>query len=262
MNGWNSNNSELREKIASYRKSDIISINETHLRDDEKINISCTSGYKWVGHNRSKQHIRARKGFGGVGLFVKLSVYENYRVTVEFNEYDDMIGVQFVNKNTDYCFIVYSIYLPPENSTVYNNAPEFFNRLLLDLYKRVDADAIYFAGDLNAKLGELKDYSDIDKVSPRKVLYKTVNNHRKALREFLLESKCCVLNSRVTPENDNYTFVSTRGTSIVDYIISPHDCVKQVQSCHVDLCADIVSELRLEQLLSDRCKTPDHTLFS
>ncbi len=27
--------------------------------------------YIWIGHNRKSSHVRARKGYGGVGLFVK-----------------------------------------------------------------------------------------------------------------------------------------------------------------------------------------------
>ena len=124
---------------------------------------------------------------------------------------------------------------------VYNNSPEFFNRLLLEIYKRVDADAIYFAGDVNARLGGLCDYVDIDGISERVVLDDTVNNHGKAFREFLLESKCCVTNSRITTENDNFTFASTRGRSVVDYVITPHDCLNQVKECHVDLCSNIIN---------------------
>ncbi len=145
---------------------------------------------------------------------------------------------------------------------MYNNAPEFLNRLLLEVYKQVDADAIYFAGDLNAKLGSLKDYTDIDNVSARVVLDKTENNHGKALREFLLDAKCCVVNSRVTPQYDNYTFVSTRGTSVVDYFISPHDCLNQIQSCYVDLCSDIITDLDAAHLVSDICRVPDHSLLT
>ena len=70
--------------------------------------------------------IWARKSFGGVGIFVKHEMYERYTVLIEFKDFDDMLGVLFRDKNTNYCFMVYSLYLPPEMSTVYNNAPEFF----------------------------------------------------------------------------------------------------------------------------------------
>ena len=245
--------------MVTFRDSDVISLNETHLIGDKKLDIE---GYVWEGHNRSKQHARARKGFGGVGIFVKDTMYENYTVSIEYKDYDDMLGVLFTNKNTGYCFMVYSLYLPPETSTVYNNAPEFFDRILLEVYKCIDVDAIYFVGDLNAKLGGLKDYTDIDPIAPRKVIDAAENNHGKAFREFLIESKCCTVNGRITSEFDNYTFVSTRGTSIVDYFFVPHDCLNDIDECKVDLCSEIISILGIESMISDNCKPPDHSLLT
>ncbi len=259
MNGWTENNEILRGKLVTYRNSDIISLNETHLKDDKKIELG---GYKWEGHNRSKQHIRARKGYGGVGIFVKNSVYENYMVSVEYRDYDDMLGVLYTNKSTNYSFMVYSLYLPPETSTVFNNAPEFFDRILLEVYKRSNVDAIYFMGDFNAKLGGMKDYTDIDNLVPRKVIDHTENNHGKALKEFLIDAKCCAVNGRVTNELDNYTFVSTRGTSVVDYFITPHDCLNDIVECRIDLCSAIIEDLGIESLISDVSKPPDHSLLS
>ncbi len=81
-------------------------------------------------------------------------------------------------------------------------------------------------------------------------------------KEFLLDSKCCIINGRITPEYDNPTFVSTRGTSVVDYIVTPHDCIKQVTKCTVDLCSDIMTELGIENMISDMCKAPDHSLVT
>ncbi len=259
VNSWNDKNGELRKHIATFRGADILSLNETHLRDKLEIELD---GYKWLGHNRVKQHARAKRAFGGVGLFIKHSVFEDYVITEEFNDFDDMFGVLFVNKHTDYKFIVYSLYLPPEKSNVYNDAPDFFNKLLLEVYKHVEIDAIYFAGDINAKIGELRDFSDIDNVPGRTVLDPTTNNHGKALHEFLLDAKCCLVNSRITPENDNFTFISTRGRSVVDYFFTPHECLKQIECCYVDTCSDIISALGIESLLSDECKAPDHSLLS
>ena len=33
----------------------------------------------------------------------------------------------------------------------------------------------------------------------------------------------CILNGRVTPDKNDLTFVSKRGSSVVDYIITPHE---------------------------------------
>ncbi len=249
----------MRKRIGTFRGADILSINETHLKSNEKISLP---GYRWLGHNRRKQHVRATRAFGGVGFFIKESVFDNYIVSEEFDSFDDMFGVLFVNKHTDYKFIVYSLYLPPENSNVYNDAPDFFNKLLLEAYRHVELDAIYFVGDINAKIGDLNDYVDIDNVPQRSVLDTTTNNHGKALQEFLLDAKCCLVNGRITRENDNFTFISTRGRSIVDYFFTPHECLRQIECFYVDTCSDIISQLGIESLLSDSCKAPDHSLVT
>ena len=113
-----------------------------------------------------------------------------------------------------------------------------------------------------SKLGGLKDYSDVDDVTPRAVFDLTENNHGKALCEFLVDSKCCVLGGRITPQYDNYTYVSTRGTSVVDHFITAHDCVNNVTECRVDLCSDIIKDLGIESMISDTCKVPDHSLLT
>ncbi len=63
------------------------------------------------------QHVRARKAFGGVGLFVKIWVYQVYSITENFKLYDDMLGVMFSHKATEYKFLVYNVYLPSEGSS-------------------------------------------------------------------------------------------------------------------------------------------------
>ncbi len=243
----------------TYRNGDILAVNETHLKSGENLEIE---GYRWLGHNRAKQHVRAKKAYGGVGMFIKDWLFDQYLISEEYNMYDDMYGVLFQNKHTDFNFMVYSIYLPPENSPVYNDAPDFFNKVLLEVYKNIELDAIYFVGDINARVGGLKDYTELDSIAPRVPLDDTINNHGKAFCEFLTDSKCCVINGRVTPENDNYTYISSRGKSVVDYFFTTHDNVKNISHCFVDTCSDVISHLGLQTSISDVCKAPDHSLLS
>ncbi len=53
--------------------ADIICVNETHLAETEELVLE---GYRWFGHNRSKQYIRAPKASGGVGIFVSTSLLD------------------------------------------------------------------------------------------------------------------------------------------------------------------------------------------
>lgn len=47
------------------------------------------------------------------------------------------------------------------------------------------------------------------------------------LIEFLKDSKCCILNGRLSPQNDHFTSVSTKGKAVVDYIVTPRDCLNR-----------------------------------
>ena len=52
---------------------------------------------------------------------------------------------------------------------------------------------------------------EVDKIEPRICIDNSTNKHGSVFHDFLLDAKCCVINGRVCPANDNYTFVSTRG---------------------------------------------------
>ena len=71
---------------------------------------------------------------------------------------------------------------------------------------------------------------DIDAVDKRAVLDSTKNQHGQCLIDFLLESRLCIVNGRVNKENDNYTCISAKGKSVVDYIIVPHNDIKHCTS--------------------------------
>ncbi len=52
---------------------------------------------------------------------------------------------------------------------------------------------------------------------------------------FLLEGNMCVLNRRVTPQFDNFTIASVKGSAIVDYIAAPHCSLSIYKSFQVHL---------------------------
>ena len=66
----------------------------------------------------------------------------------------------------------------------------------------------------------------------------------------------------LTQKNDNVTFSSARGKSLVDYFITPHDCLHFCQSFKVDLTTGLLEKYDAYQLLSNRCKAPAHSLLT
>lgn len=78
-------------------------------------------------------------------------------------------------------------------------------------------------GDLNGRIGDKQDFNpliDEGDIPKRCVIDNNVNRYGDYLLEFL--SKTCVLNRRYDQSKDNYTSVSPRCRSVVDYIIVPH----------------------------------------
>ena len=134
-----------------------------------------------------------------------------------------MLVAKFTHKHSDYNFVVFSCYLPPERSNWGRDAQGYFAHILAQVYLFSDSDAIFISGDLNARMGSLSDTSgDFDLIPDRLGIDKTTNQHGHDLCEFLIDSKFCVLNGRFDSTQDNFTSISQKGRATVDYICVPH----------------------------------------
>ncbi|VDI73918.1 Hypothetical predicted protein [Mytilus galloprovincialis] len=71
----------------------------------------------------------------------------------------------------------------------------------------------------------------------------------------------CVLNGRYDPVHDDFTCVSGRGKSVVDYICVPHDALKLIESFQVITARSIVENFNLFEFLGERSKVPDHSVI-
>lgn len=107
------------------------------------------------------------------------------------------MGLKYLNRMDDSSFIVFSCYLPPENSTRGRDAQSFFSHLLAHIYLNEDCDAIFLSGDFNSRIGSLSDsLNDIDCIPKTKPMDKSINQHGHEFIDFLIEAKFCVLNGR------------------------------------------------------------------
>lgn len=91
---------------------------------------------------------------------------------------------------------------------------------------------------------------------------KTCNQHGKSFLEFLNDSRCCILNGRFGEESEEYTFYSTRGHSVVDYICLPLDNFTLCQNFQITKCTDLVERYNLYHRLGERSKIPDHNVLT
>ncbi len=129
-----------------------------------------------------------------------------------------MLGLLFKNKLFGFSFIVFNCYLRLISSPYGKNDTPFFNHVMLQLYINNDVDMMFFCGDYNARICHLKDsIEDIDCVPKRHALDEVLYRHRESLVKF------CTLIGRLGVHNDNFTYISDKGKSVVHYIIVPQD---------------------------------------
>lgn len=238
--GWTQNNAKNREAIVLGLKCDIVVLQETHLKNE---NIVVVPGYRCdptFFNNRKEANIRGRKGYGGVAMLFKNEMFDIFNVKLLDKTRDGVIVVRLEHKFTHYTVILIGCYLPPEQSTWGRDAVGFYAHLLNIIYNYSESDAIYICGDFNSRIGNKKDYIDvIDNLSQRNVLDSTVNNHGICLHDFLLDSCYCIVNGRISPEADNFTFLHSRGRSVVDYFL--------VSCENIELCKsfEVISPLQV-----------------
>ena len=136
--------------------------------------------------------------------------------------------------------MLYACYLPPENSVWGHDPNTFYADLLTELCMHNETDAVISCGDFNGRIGNMADVDinvDVD-IANRTSIDRIKHAHGDALIEFVVDSKLAILNGRIDPQNDNFTFVSPRGKSVVDYLIVPQDCLHLVKSFKVDVATD------------------------
>ena len=98
---------------------------------------------------------------------------------------------------------------------------------------------------------------------PRKVIDITrPNTHGDAFIEFLKDIKLCMLNGRFDPQKDNYTSISNRGRSVVDYVLTPHDCFEYCKDFKVESVTSLLDKFKLVDLVGERSRPPDHSVLS
>ena len=196
-------------------------------------------------------------------MLIKLDIFEYFDSKVIDKALDGILSVKFQHKLTDFTFVVMCCYLPPKNSVWGRDSDKFYSHLTNALYTYSDVDSLILCGDFNARISSQSDViSEIDQnVPPRVSIDKTLNSHGVSLLEFLKDNKYCIVNGRISPKNDNYTFISQRGKSVVDYFITSHDGLKFCENFKVFATNDLVDSLQLEGLLGTNCKSPDHSML-
>ena len=171
-----------------------------------------------------------------------------------------ILAIKLTSKHTGYTILLFSCYLPPENSTWGPDAQGFFAHLLSLVYTYSEGDYMLLSGDLNSRIGDLQNIaSDTDFIPTRNIIDKVNNQHGLEFVEFLIETPFCILNGRSI--NDDFTSVSTKGKSVVDYMCVPYDNFIQCTNLKVLQLQTIIDQHDLHGLLGTRTHIPDHAVL-
>jgi len=121
---------------------------------------------------------------------------------------------------------------------------------------------VLLCGDFNARISDKSDFIDsLDSVSKRTHLDTSSNSHGENFIDFLKDSCCYVLNGRFDATNDNYTCISQRGKSVVDYMVCSGSTFSKISDFRVMTMTDVIDGLNLISTISERSKPSDHSVL-
>lgn len=182
----------VRSQCLENADLDIIGIAETHLTGNNFLDMN---GYVWFGHNRTNLHKKAKKGSGGVGIFVKNHILNSFTVSVLDCEDEGILWINFKpkSKNTTHDINICVCYLPPIESTRNIDASGFFDRLMCQIHSYCKDTMFYICGDFNARCSNFEDFiAGVDQIPERSVVDFSSNKYGELLTEFLIDSNCCI----------------------------------------------------------------------
>lgn len=254
LNGWTHGSAELKGLISTYSEPHVICLVETHLKENELINLP---GYRCYHKHRT---IQASRGSGGVCVLVRDGVYGIYSVQRVDCDLDGILCLKFCHSFTGYETVVVCSYLPPCGSEFGRDPESFFGTLLGVNYEFYNVDMIYMSGDLNARIGQLSDVRlEGLELQNRLSCDVVVNSHGRCFLDFLNDSLCCVLNGRLSPPA--YTCHMAAGSSTVDYAFVPCDLIDRVKSFQTINVEEMVNNEGWSKLVEEGSKLPDHDLL-
>ena len=237
--------------------ADIVILPEIHCLPHQNIEIENYTLYQ----NKRKMPANSRKGSGGIAIAIKTALLSYHDVIGIFTNVDGQIGLKLKNTKSDIIVGVIGLYLSPDNYQ-YGRDPEgFFNNAAVLWEDFSDCDLLVGSGDLNSRTKEALDFIpeiDGDLIPLRSNPDKTKNAHGNCFLTFLKETRAIILNGRVTPNLNNFTFVSpNRGCSVPDYHFCPVDQLQYCKEMKTLLISEIVNEFGLHPPLN----LPDHSIL-
>ena len=84
----------------------------------------------------------------------------------------------------------------------------------------------------------------VDSIPSREVIDDKMNPYGQLLTDFLIDCNLCMLNGR-TGEN-NFTNINVSGSSVVDYMIVPHEQLERYKEFKVHTMSSLITHLNMQ----------------
>ena len=186
--------------------------------------------------------MRAPCGSGGVGFLLRRDVTDPYNVRVLDTDTAGILWLQLAEKAKGQKINICVCYIPPSRSTRNVDAEQFFNNLLTKIYMYQNEGIFYICGDFNSRCANKTDYIEgVDDLPERAVVDFKDNAYGDVFINFLVNGNCCILNGRNHVNND-FTCISIRGKSVVDYCVIPYETLGLFSDFQVIRATDLFNQ--------------------
>ena len=139
---------------------------------------------------------------------------------------EDILWIQLKSKSSNLSMCLAVCYLPPTESSRPIDQEMLFDNLLQQVYCNQNKGYTIILGDFNSRCGHFNDYIEgVDDIVPI-VIDNTENLKGDLFIEFLRDINFAMLNGRIGV--NDFTYISPRGRSVVDYICVPYEQFKYI----------------------------------
>ena len=233
---------------------DISILTETWTKSDDDVSGYLDSHQHYCVHGK-RRHTRGRHP-GGICVFIKKELLRAITV-IKTSDYGIYLKLDkdVFNFDKDIIIMCVYMYIPPEGSSFYierhekNGISELEGELLNIVVENMECDYM-LAGDFNARTADVADFIIDDNIShidnsdwyetdtfdlPRNSTDSRINNFGFALINMCQVYGVHMLNGRFAGDTEgSCTFISTSGTSLVDYFLVSSSLFSRIIDFTVD----------------------------
>ena len=239
------------------RDYDFICLCETWLRSGDPDIDNLLPNYSCVNKTRHHRNRRAKRGSGGILLFIHKDI-NRYVEVIDSTAREDRIWLQIhVAKEKKIIFCCFA-YMPPADSVVTCNEASQWSTLEREVAEYTTQGDVILCGDLNARVGNLLDYImndssphieqyysgyESDNAIPQRTNQDVqTNTQGKRLIDLCISSGIRILNGRHNGDpSGKFTCYTPRGCSVVDYVVMSENLLYTVEEFYTVTCQYILT---------------------